>query len=64
LGNKLELMLENNDAELSSKLDAMVASRKKIAHGDGETVTTAKALAWQVAAETIGLWLIDRFDPR
>ena len=61
---ELEEFLNANDYELKNKLGALVAARKKIAHGDGESVTTTRAIAWSEAAETIGKWLIRRFDPQ
>lgn len=60
---ELGSLLAKDDQTLKSKLGSMVAARKKIAHGDGEQVTTAKALQWADAAEVIGKWMIERFDP-
>lgn len=59
----LETRLSANDGELSQLLGAMVAARKKIAHGDGEQVTAGRALAWARAAEQIGAWMIGTFNP-
>ena len=55
--------LDEDNAELRRSLGAMVASRKKIAHGDGESVTTGRALAWATNAVEIGAWMLRRFDP-
>lgn len=60
---ELNGLLSADDDRLKDLLGAMVSARKKIAHGDGETVTTARALAWADAAEAIGKWLTKRFDP-
>jgi hypothetical protein len=60
----LESLLDENDQELRSQLGAMVAARKKIAHGDGEQVTTGRALAWTDSAERIGKHLGSLFDPQ
>lgn len=46
-----------------SELGALVNARKKIAHGDGDSVKTLDALRWAATAEEIGDWLIKRFDP-
>lgn len=59
----LEAKLGANDGELSQTLGAMVAARKKIAHGDGEQVTVGRALVWSRTAEEIGAWMIETFDP-
>lgn len=57
-----ESVLDADDQALRSQLGAMVAARKKIAHGDGEQVTTGKALAWSDAALTLGKELGKLFD--
>lgn len=62
-GTELEALLDRDDRMLRSQLGALVAARKKIAHGDGEAVTTARALQWATGAETIGQWIVKRFDP-
>ena len=46
-----------------SDLGALVNARKKIAHGDGDSVGRAEALRWATTAEEVGGWLIKRFDP-
>lgn len=60
---ELEEILNDDDQALRSSLGALVAARKKIAHGDGESVTVGKALRWSDTAEGLGNWLIRRFDP-
>lgn len=60
---ELDSLLSEQDNLLRGRIGAMVAARKKIAHGDGENVTTARALAWTEAAEEVGKWLVKRFDP-
>jgi hypothetical protein len=60
---ELELFLSEDDNLRKNRLGALVAARKKIAHGDGESVTTRKALSWAETADEIGDWLIKRFDP-
>lgn len=60
---ELDSLLAEQDNLLRGRVGAMVAARKKIAHGDGENVTTARALAWADAAEEVGRWLVRRFDP-
>lgn len=60
----LESTLDADDQVLRSQLGAMVAARKKIAHGDGEQVTTGRALTWANAALDIGRHLGDLFDPQ
>lgn len=60
---ELSEYLGADDAHLSMNLGALVKARKQVAHGDGETVTTGKAITWSETAETIGKWLISRFDP-
>ncbi|MCA1602971.1 MAG: hypothetical protein LC776_15510 [Acidobacteria bacterium] len=59
----LESLLDAEDQDLRSKLGAMVAARKKIAHGDGEQVTTGRALAWAATAQVIGKYLTSLFAP-
>lgn len=59
----LEGLLDADDQVLRNQLGAMVAARKKIAHGDGDQVTTGKALAWCDAATEIGRHLVFLFDP-
>jgi hypothetical protein len=61
--DELNALLDADDAVLRSRLGALVAARKKIAHGDGESVTTMRALQWAEAAELVGKWIVARFDP-
>ena len=61
--DELNEYLDQDNGLLRSSLGAMVASRKKIAHGDGDTVTTGRALAWATNAEEIGAWMLRRFNP-
>lgn len=60
---ELDQVLDENDKILRNRLGSLVASRKKIAHGDGDTVTPKRALEWAAAAEEIGAWVVKRFDP-
>lgn len=55
--------LDDDDGVLRSDIGSLVASRNKIAHGDGETVTVSRALRWSEASEKVSKWLISRFDP-
>lgn len=59
----LEELFDQDDQEIRSKLGAMVAARKKIAHGDGDQVTSGRALAWADTAQTIGKHLGSLLDP-
>lgn len=59
----LETILDADDGILRSQLGAMVAARKKIAHGDGEQVTAGRAFAWSEGAIVIGKHLTSTFDP-
>lgn len=59
----VETDLDANDQVLRGQLGAMVAARKKIAHGDGEQATASRALAWAGAAQEIGKCLVTLFDP-
>jgi hypothetical protein len=61
---ELDALLDDEDGKIKSALGAMVKARKLIAHGDGETVTTSRALVWADVAEALGKWLVVRFDPR
>lgn len=47
---ELEQFLDGDDQLLRAQLGAMVAARKKIAHGDGDQVTSGRALTWTDAA--------------
>ncbi len=58
----LEAVLDADDQVLRNQLGAMVSARKKIAHGDGDQVTTGKALAWSDAALVVGKELSKLFD--
>lgn len=58
----LEAFLNADDQLLRSQLGAMVAARKKIAHGDGEQVTEGRAIAWADAARAIGRHLGSLLD--
>ncbi|GHD51710.1 hypothetical protein D9V29_12430 [Mycetocola manganoxydans] len=46
-----------------SDLGALVNARKKIAHGDGDSVGPSHALRWASTAQEVGGWLVKRFDP-
>lgn len=59
----LETCLDADDQTLRNQLGAMVAARKKIAHGDGDQVTTGRALTWSDSALVIGGHLESIFDP-
>jgi len=59
----LEAVLDADDQALRAQLGAMVAARKKIAHGDGDQVTSGKALAWSRVALELGKELSKLFDP-
>lgn len=58
----LESVLDADDQVLRNHLGAMVAARKKIAHGDGDQVTAGRALAWSDTALTLGKVLGQLFD--
>lgn len=59
----LEAVLDADDQALRNQLGAMVAARKKIAHGDGDQVTSGKALGWSNVALKLGSQLKKLFDP-
>ena len=59
----LQTLLEEDDGRRSNELGALVNARKKIAHGDGDQVTTRKALQWSETASELAQWLVDCFDP-
>lgn len=59
----LEAVLDAEDQILRNQLGAMVAARKKIAHGDGDQVTAGKALVWADLALELGNELGKLFDP-
>lgn len=61
--DELKELLDEDDGILRSEIGSLVASRKKIAHGDGETVTASRALKWCLASQRVSKWLISRFDP-
>ena len=60
---ELSDLLDEDDQKLKASLGSLVAARKKIAHGDGEAVTSGKAFRWAETAEYVGEWIIERFDP-
>lgn len=61
--SELSELLDAEDGRLRTSLGALVKARKAIAHGDGESVTVSRAIGWSETAETVGKWLIVRFDP-
>lgn len=61
--DELEQFLGEDDGRRSNDLGALVSSRKKIAHGDGDQVTSRKALQWSQTASEVAKWLVKRFDP-
>lgn len=61
--DQLQQLLDEDDARRSNDLGALVNARKKIAHGDGDQVTTRKALQWSQTATELANWVIVRFDP-
>ncbi|WP_145011631.1 MULTISPECIES: hypothetical protein [Kocuria] len=61
--SELEQFLSEDDSRRSDDLGALVNSRKKIAHGDGDQVTSRNALQWSQTALEVAKWLVDRFDP-
>jgi hypothetical protein len=62
-GGELLAWLNADDALRSDRLGALVKARKKIAHGDGERVSTGTALQWAECAADVASWLIAKFDP-
>lgn len=54
---RLDEFFNENDARVKSNLGAMVAARKKIAHGDGENVTVGRALGWSDTAFRVANFL-------
>lgn len=64
-GAELSLFLDDDSASrnLRSDLGALVNARRKIAHGDGDSVGPAAALRWASSAGDVADWLIRRFDP-
>lgn len=60
---QLNVLLQADDERLKNLLGALVGARRKIAHGDGEAVTTGRALVWSDAALEVGAWVTNRFDP-
>lgn len=54
---------EEDDGERKNKIGALVAARKKIAHGDGQSVSSGQALAWADASMEVANWLVGIFDP-
>lgn len=54
---------DGGDQKRRSELGALVLSRKKIAHGEGETVTMRRALGWSDTALEIADWMIQRYGP-
>lgn len=61
--DELSDFLSESDEVRKNNLSVLVAARIKVAHGDGENVTMAKALKWATTAEEVALWLSKRFDP-
>lgn len=59
----LDTLLQSDDSRIRDGLGALVAARRKIAHGDGESVSTSKALQWGGIANEVCQWLIKRFEP-
>lgn len=55
--DELTKFLEQDESRLSNDLGALVAARKKIAHGSGDQVTESKAIRYADAALEIGRWL-------
>lgn len=63
-GDELSTWLNEDDSRRSDQLGALVKARKKIAHGDGERVSSGIALQWADCAVDVAKWLIERFEPR
>lgn len=55
--DSLDEFLSKDDGKIKSDLGAMVAARKRIAHGDGENVTPGRALAWSDTARAVASFL-------
>lgn len=61
--DELKALLSEDDGRLSSEIGAMVSARKNIAHGDGDSVTVSRAIAWCDASDRVAMWFVKRFDP-
>lgn len=55
--------LEEDDSERKNRIGALVAARKKIAHGDGQSVSSGQALSWADTSMEVANWLVRIFDP-
>lgn len=60
----LESWLEDEEHDRKNRLGALVASRKKIAHGDGASTSASQALQWADTALETANWFISKFDPQ
>lgn len=55
--HSLDEFLSKDDGKMRSDLGAMVAARKKIAHGDGDNVTPGRALGWSDTARAVASFI-------
>lgn len=62
--NNFEEWLTSDDGQHKNNMAALVSARKKIAHGDGDSINSAQVLCWAETALEIAKWLVNTFDPR
>lgn len=55
---------EGSDEPRKSVLGKLVMARKKLAHGGGQSISSANALTWATLSLDISQWIFHRFDPR
>ncbi|WP_336028800.1 hypothetical protein [Geodermatophilus sp. FMUSA9-8] len=57
----LDEAFDARDGELRSRVGALIAARKKVAHGEGDPVTLTRALEGCEAAVTVADWIVSHF---
>ncbi len=63
LADEFEIMLSENDHELSRDLSALVTKRHAIAHGTNEGLGTQRTLALYEVSKKVADWMVVRFCP-
>jgi len=62
-GEELKSFLNENNERRRLALSSLYDSRRKIAHGLGDSVSTRRALDWYDATLEIADWLLVRYSP-
>lgn len=64
ISSRFDDFVSKDDEAIKRELSNLVAKRNRIAHGEGENVTAAKALEFRLLAAQVCDWFVDELGPQ